>query len=376
MIKNFRLLLFAIVAIAVVSCSSDESQNLAQNNNAGESSQLKIELSNSIVSRAAADAPDTEDMAINDLAILVFRSGGALDVPIAFYDAAPTNNELTMDVTTAAKTVYIVANSGATADQKGILANVTTVSQLDGVVGDLMSSNVNVSNIQAGNVWMTGAGTVSIFTPDANSGVPTASSTVILNFPLSKIRLVVKDERTNTNGGKNYKIEDNDVMILYAGAQIPLFASEKDNPTSFYTGSETYSRAVTPRAVLSTALCSDVAPSGFTKNPTSAVSHHFYVAANDASTQPTILALRSTLTDVKANTQKDLFYPIQFNTTDAKYTLEAGSSYLVTITLKGDIDAGEGGGTDDPETEILPANLDVTVVPADWTAVDVGKVFN
>ncbi len=38
----------------------------------------------------------------------------------------------------------------------------------------------------------------------------------------------------------------------------------------------------------------------------------------------------------------------------------------VTVTLNGDVAAGGGGGTTDPEVPVVTSAIDVTVTPANW----------
>ena len=57
-------------------------------------------------------------------------------------------------------------------------------------------------------------------------------------------------------------------------------------------------------------------------------------------------------------------------------TIEPGKSYTVTVTLNGDVEAGGGGGTTDPEEPVASPSIDVTVTAAQWVTQPVSKEFN
>lgn len=118
----------------------------------------------------------------------------------------------------------------------------------------------------------------------------------------------------------------------------------------------------------------DAVSTPFTVNASNAVFNHFYTFGNNGATQPTILAIQSKRTI--NNADETIYYPIQFSTDDAGYTIEPGKRYTVTLTLKGDVNAGEGGGTTDPEQPLINSPISITVTAASWTPVTVDKAFN
>lgn len=123
----------------------------------------------------------------------------------------------------------------------------------------------------------------------------------------------------------------------------------------------------------STAL-SDAVGAAFTANAGGTVFNHFYTFGNDGTTKPTILAIKSTKTVNSA--ASTIYYPVHFTTADAKETIEPGKSYTVTVTLNGDVEAGAGGGTTDPEAPVISSSIEVTVTAAQWVTQPVSKEFN
>ena len=71
-----------------------------------------------------------------------------------------------------------------------------------------------------------------------------------------------------------------------------------------------------------------------------------------------------------------IYYPIQFSAGDAGHTIEPGKRYTVTLTLRGDVNAGEGGGTTDPEQPLVNSTIRISVTAASWIPVTVNKTFN
>lgn len=202
------------------------------------------------------------------------------------------------------------------------------------------------------------------------------SVTVSLDFVAAKIELVVKDNRSNLTGGSgDITIADEKVVLLYAGKSGKFFGTtdEKVAQTAFYSGDVSYPGLNTGNVTASTALA-DVVSAAFTANTGGAVFNHFYTFGNNGATQPTILAIQSKRTI--NNSAETIYYPIQFSADDAGYTIEPGNRYIVTLTLRGDVNAGEGGGTSDPEQPLINSPISITVTAASWTPVTVDKTFN
>lgn len=333
----------------------------------GEKANLTVTVTGEGNLKSGSKAPGAVvgDAVVNNYIVFLFRDNGMIDCAPQH---SATGAKLTITAgTTAAKTAYVVANTGAVAG--GLFAAVKTENDLKAVVGDLMSGP-NTASQTGTNLWMSsGASTITYGTGvDANKGAVTAA----LAFVGAKIELVVKDERTNMTGG-NTTIKDDAVVLLFAGKEGKFFETLPNQvaQTSFYSGDVTYDNPTA--STLSTALYDKVV-TPFTANATATVFNHFYTFGNDATKTPTILAIQSTKT--VAGVDETIYYPVQFTLGDAGHVIEPGKSYTVNVTLKGDVNTGGGGGTVDPEDPFITADIEVTVTPATWTALIIDKEFN
>ena len=362
--KKIKFLAVALAAFTMFSCTNDEVENLG-NNAPGEQAVLTIKLKgdgdNQAQSRAAGPATDTEDAVINDYLVFLFRDGGALDCAPHEGNSGATATIRTG--TTAAKKAYVIANTGALAG--GPFATVKTETDLLAVAGSLMDNTNNVSTQTKTNLWMSGA-------EDVTFNGTTGTTTVTLSYVAAKIQLIVKDNRKNMSTG-TIQIEDKEVVLLFAGKSGKFFGTQKSVQTDFYTGDDSYKNPFNTNVTKSTAL-SDAVTVPFAPNAGGTVFNHFYTFGNDGTTQPTILAIKSTKT--VNSTPSTIYYPVHFTTADAGETIEPGKSYTVTVTLNGDVEAGAGGGTTDPEAPVISSSIEVTVTAAQWDPVTVSKEFN
>lgn len=362
--KKIKFLAVALAAFTMFSCTNDEVENLG-NNVPGEQAVLTIKLKgdgdNQAQSRAAGPATDTEDAVINNYLVFLFREGGALDC--APHYSASNATATISNGTTAAKKAYVVANTGALAN--GPFATVKTEADLLAVEGSLMDNTDNASTQTKTNLWMSGA-------EDVTFNGTTGTTTVTLSYVAAKIQLIVKDNRTGMSGG-TIQIEDKEVVLLFAGKSGKFFGTQKSVQTDFYTADDSYNNPFKTNVTKSTAL-SDAVTVPFTDNAGNTVFNHFYTFGNDGTTQPTILAIKSTKTVNSA--ASTIYYPVHFTTADAGETIEPGKSYTVTVTLNGDVETGAGGGTTDPEAPVISSSIEVTVTAAQWVTQPVDKEFN
>lgn len=363
--KKIKFLAVALAAFTMFSCTNDEVENLG-NNVPGEQAVLTIKLKgdgdNQAQSRAAGGALDADDVTINDYLVFLFRDGGALDCA-PHYSASGATATIS-NGTTAAKKAYVVANTGALAN--GPFATVKTEADLLAVAGSLMDNTDNASTQTKTNLWMSGVNDVTF------NGANKGTAAVSLSFVAAKIQLIVKDNRTGMSGG-TIQIEDKEVVLLFAGKSGKFFGTQKSVQTDFYTADDSYNNPFKTNVTKSTAL-SDAVTVPFAPNAGNTVFNHFYTFGNDGTTQPTILAIKSTKT--VNSTPSTIYYPVHFTTADAGHTIEPGKSYTVTVTLNGDVETGAGGGTADPEAPVISSSIEVTVTAAQWVTQPVSKEFN
>ena len=361
--KKIKFLAVALAAFTMFSCSNDEIESLG-NNAPGEQAVLTIKLKGDGDDQAQSRAlgpTATTDVAINDYLVFLFREGGALDC-VPYYSSSNAAANIS-NGTTAAKKVYVVANTGELAN--GPFATVKTEADLLAVAGSLMDNTNNVSTQTKTNLWMSGANHVTF---NGTNG----TAAVTLSYVAAKIQLIVKDNRTNMSTG-TIQIEDKEVVLLFAGKSGKFFGTQKSVQTNFYTGDDSYNNPFNTNVTKSTAL-SDAVTVPFAPNAGGTVFNHFYTFGNDGTTQPAILAIKSTKT--VNSTPSTIYYPVHFTTADAGETIEPGKAYTVTVTLNGDVEAGAGGGTTDPEAPVISSSIEVTVTAATWVVQNIQKEFN
>ena len=363
--KKIKFLAVALAAFTMFSCSNDEIESLG-NNAPGEQAVLTIKLKGDGDDQAQSRAlgpTATTDVAINDYLVFLFREGGALDC-VPYYSSSNAAANIS-NGTTAAKKVYVVANTGALAN--GPFATVKTEADLLAATGSLMDNTNNASTQTKDNLWVSGVEDVTFVGTSATVAVE-------LKFVAAKIELIVKDKRTNKDNG-TIQIQDEAVVLLFAGKEAKFFgdATENSNQNAFYTGDRGYPNYFDTEVTVSTAL-SDGSPA-FGENPDDNVNNHFYTFGNNGKVQQTILAIKSTKT--VNGTESTIYYPIHFTGADATHTIVPGKYYQVVVTLNGDVAAGQGGGTTNPEVPVVTSSVQVTVTPANWGArIDVNKDFN
>ena len=179
--KKINLLAVALAAFTMFSCSNEEITDLGSNA-PGEKATLtiRVEGAGNNVAQSRATGATTSDVTINNYIVFLFREGGALDCPPYF---SSTNAAATItNGSTAAKTAYVVANTGRLAN--GPFANVTTEADLKAVTGDLMANN-NTATQTKDNLWMSGTNDVSF------SGT-NGSVTVELGFVAARLNLLLR----------------------------------------------------------------------------------------------------------------------------------------------------------------------------------------
>ena len=179
--KKINLLAVALAAFTMFSCSNEEIADLGSNA-PGEKATLtiKVEGAGNNVAQSRAIGATTSDVTINNYIVFLFREGGALDCP-PYYSSTGGAATIT-NGSTAAKTAYVVANTGRLAN--GPFANVTTEADLKAVAGDLMTNN-NTSTQTRDNLWMSGTNNVAF---NGTNG----SVTVSLDFVAAILRLQTK----------------------------------------------------------------------------------------------------------------------------------------------------------------------------------------
>ena len=332
--KKISLIILAF--ILCIGCSKNVEQEVA------EKAFLNISLKGeqSVDPLSKASGVSTGDSKVNDFLVFVFRTDGALDIAPAYSSDGSALSNLV--VTTMAKEVYVVANTGALAS--GPFTGVSTKSELISKTGVLIKGNTSTQSLN--NVWMEGNADIVWGTGE---NITKGTATVTMSFLASKLLVTVNT--TNYTGNSTFE----SVAIGYAGGEAKFFATDANKATQsvFYSGDN--SMATQVGTTVTTALLTLKSESNI----------HFYTFANNGNSSATII----TVIGKKANNDK-VYWPISFNLDDAGYVVNPATIYNVTLNIKGE-------GVDNPEVPVINGSLDVTIAPATWkTTVNIDKDFN
>lgn len=324
---------------------------------AGEKANVTLNLKGEESAGTRATGATGDDTQINNYIAFFFNEQGQL-VTKHEVDKSTGTGPDQLTTTTAATEVYIVANVGKLTDSG--FESVLNKKQIAEIVKSLNKDGASTQT--STNVWMEGTGDVK-FTEN------TGAATVTLKFLAAKVTVTVVDRREdNTENGAIY-IKNDKIVLLNAGGDAKFFAADKTTQTNFFSGAVNYpgSSAATEASFLSKSY----AESGV----------HFYAFGNASSTQPTILAIQATRTEQGGGTST-VYYPIAFSALDAgkldsdASTFAPGNSYAITLTLKGNVAAGGGNGTVNPEQPLVSGTVEVTIKKAEWVANPISKDFN
>ena len=355
--KKINFCAMALAALTMFSCTQEESMNLPV---AGEKANVTLNLKGEESAGTRATGATGDDTQINNYIAFFFNEQGQLVTKHEVDKSANTGPDR-LTTTTAATEVYVVANVGGLTGSG--FEGVVNKDQIAKVVKSLSAGGSHDTSTQTStNVWMEGTGTVK-FTEN------TGAATVTLKFLAAKVTVTVIDQRKgNTENGAIY-IKNDKIVLLNAGGDAKFFDTDKTTQTSFFNGDASYPDPA--NSVVASFLSKTYAESGV----------HFYAFGNASSTQPTILAIQATRTEQNGGTST-VYYPIAFSTLDAgaikpeASTFAPGYSYEITLTLTGNVAAGGGNGTVDPEQPLVSGDVTVTIEQAKWNPVDVNKEFN
>lgn len=346
----------ALAALTMFSCAQEEAVNLPV---AGEKASVTLNLKGEESAGTRATGATADDNEIKNYIAFFFNTQKQL---VSKHEVSTPKdagaNKLT---TTTAARVYIVANVGGLAGSG--FENVVNEDQIKQVVKSLSAGGSHDTSTQtSANVWMEGKGVVNFA---GNAG----TATVNLSFLAAKVLVTVVDKRTNNTQSDNIYIENKEIVLLNAGGDAKFFADDKTTQSNFFNGDISYGPA--GNTVEASFLSEAYALNGV----------HFYAFGNASTTQPTILAIKATRTEKNVGTST-VYYPIAFSDLDAgaidpeASTFAPGNSYEITLTLTGNVAAGGGNGTVDPEKPLVSGDVEVTIKKAEWVANPIGKEFN
>lgn len=348
----------------------------------------------------------SDDAVVNNLTAFFFNTAGALiktPMPVAENDLKP---KITLATTTDASQVVLVANvpAGTKFDA------VTSLSKLKEFVvsslGTEASGNFPINQTKT-NLTMSGWGAINM-----NADDNTGTANVKLHFMAAKIETLkvtiggknvghYADTEDGVTDDKWFTIKQAYLMmaqtnsVLLPATDLGAWTGAFTPATFAYAGGLAWGTRpwenppVNPDPVKATDYLQTTIPAGATSNVIDniLVSAPWYVFEN-ASPNATGVVL-----EVVCNVRKDnntlekesRYFTMYFGekkTGDSgnQPILNAGQRYSINIALNGSFDPGDGtggGGTTDPTKPSVDANVEITVAPAEWTAVAViNKEFN
>ncbi len=389
----------AVTAMAVVgfaSCNKDDNMG-GKNPGEGKEAVLKVTLKTPTArsTRFAGTATAADNTEIKNFSVFVIGGDGYIwkghfDVSTQTVTGDGTQLDVsgndpvgTMDVTTDAQKVYVIANAG---DQTG---NYSTQADLE---SESVTKLINLST-QYTDPWATGiVGTLNF---RFVNGVQTANATATPTFIASRITVTV-DNRMENYGNPNTVVL-NDVAVMNARGQSKLFpgAGSRLIPTTYGANRKFYEgvpNGTSPvfqyyPAVGTFTPDTDKLVEEYTHVMSPQTSaYYFYVFENDAlaeNTFPTII----TIVGTHSNGIDKTYFPVHLapyevwasDSGAAPFTTDGGllrgKSYDITITLTGNAAIDGGGGVDDPTVNVENAVVLVTISINDWVPVLLHKVL-
>jgi hypothetical protein len=384
-----KIFLAVLTAVAIVSCSTTDNEPL--NEVPGGKAFLNVAISTPSTTRAkgTTEAPVAPDKISN---FSVFVTDQTDEIKWTAYSATGGNLVAThaLEVSTQAKNVYVVANAG------DLTSTITTMAQLTSAIIDLNASTTILGS-QKDARWATGSTSAPIHFEQAGANSFNADAEVILTFVAARITVKVVAAKKMLASYNPAAVDGSlvleKVVVLNARGQskifgsslIPTYAPNKmfyegmaNDDFEYFpaTGNYTYDASST-----ATLLSDGITAGDFSTTYT------YYVFENNAvtaATFPTIITIvgKYGVGDKRAS----IYFPVhlapyeQIGNTVSGIT--RGKSYDITITLSGDPKISGGdypggtGGTDDPTSPVILANVDITMKLTDWVGVTLGKEFD
>nr|WP_242506920.1 fimbrial protein [Parabacteroides goldsteinii] len=190
-VKSIFVSMLAIAALA--SCSRQEFVD-PPSPQEGSKMLVDITLSNGEKSKAAGVATVDEDKTINNVTVFFLNATDQIVSKTYVPGASLTPTEdgtgktVSVETRSTATQMMVIANLGE--DRTTGTLNVSTKSQLEGVVQSLITSGGSPAPVQVKtDVLMSGEGVVQNMTANPDGGASTANASVTLNFIAAKITL-------------------------------------------------------------------------------------------------------------------------------------------------------------------------------------------
>lgn len=380
--KTTKIFTLTLAAAALLSSCAKENNGGGDKDPAGRSKltlNIKGGIDLPIGGKASGNPSQENESTINNVIIYVFKANGDNDLAPREIANMPSDGKVSdLEISTDAKEVYVIANTGSNSAVNTALKAVTNKSELQAVVGrGFEDGSAEALPTQTSkNLWMSGKNDAP-FTPIDGSNVKT---TVTLKYIAAKVRITsvttdpsVTDVSLTSvivlNGGGATK------LIPADGAEslIPSFTPAAQTP--FYISGVVMNSFQNKPSVLGRNNEYSYVLTGDYKIETGKNQQYFYVFENDGEqalpeAHPTIITLKAI--DGASNS---IYYSVFFKA-DADgslgyddYTIERGKSYDVAMTIK-------RKGNTDPTIPALKTTVEVTIKPATWDVITISKTYD
>ena len=387
--NKFLYLFITLFAIGFFSCSKDDVNSVTETNTP---TTLKLTIANVGVSTKATGLTTTgggvgtDEGTVNSMIVGVFKCTQSTpndNDPLDKITEIPTGSlgsSISVKELTAGDRSVIVVTNYDDAAKTALLAAKTR--------GAFLATTINLSVTTGSTTTTAGSTQVATYLPmsgEANDGTDnviklSAAATATASVTLSRLVAKISINTINTSFITPYANAtfDLDKIFIYGALESSTVAVGTNTTvpsavTLINGGTVSGSWAIEKPYLLDAgALCSF---SPVTPVTTYSTPHSFYVFANGNGTYPLKLVLGGEF-DMDGTgtvaTPSTTYYPIIINQTtltSSTGVIARNTIYNVTATIK-------GIGVTNPSENILPANLTLSVTPAEWTTSNQTVEFN
>ena len=360
--KNF----FKVVALsfasvlAFIGCAKDDGNVPVMPQ--GEKAVLRIGFSdyNPSPGARAFDVTDAGTEVNNAYVFVLNAMGGVMDKFYVAPEDVPAVTE--RPTTTAAKKVYVLGNTG----------NVASFASVANEAG-LKAEIAKLENLAASDIWLQESAAIN-FSDETAGGAPLATVDIELKPIPARIDVKVINDMDNWSTAQDGElIQIDGVAVLYSAGYshyVPTFipsiaaASEFEPAANYYrSGIDGWASVTNSSVYAGLNKAWDASSGNFEET--------FYALPGGAAHgKNTIVAVYGSYNG------EDFYWPAHFSSTDLKRVLENGKFYTLTINLGGNALSG-GGGTIDPEEEVVGAFITVNISSSGWgSTISLDKPFN
>lgn len=352
-IKYVMSLALAATLTLLASCSND---NDSLETPKAEMALVKVSFAGGSSESRAFDAGD-KGVALSDIKlyysigsdIFTPASGGYIPAPDISLPLGVTGTTYSIPVPSNAEKLYVIGNLG-------VETNYPAASALKTFTKELRDLNSDA-------IWSYGMTPLSFAAAPGGAQLDGTDINLVAEATVQMELIPARIDVTLVNEMENYAtagaLSFSEVAVMYSAEKTLMLSPFGVTPASYVHGLDVWPgmSSATKLSTLSKAWTPTAA-----NVPAEDGKETFYVL-------PPVGDENLILTAVGTKGSETIYFPVHFNGTDVKHTIESGKSYEVTITFKGDANEGNGGGTIDPEVPVQSAAVTVEITPATWDVV-------